>query len=813
MAPSSRFLRPVLVLLLVHAGSNSVSASSEVVLDAQIPVPVAGDAQALLPFRLWRGEEPVDALEAFRARHGQSRAWRQSLLPQVCAQPGVECHRVSPVVFSSSIDSPGGGSFGVLQVLEGQEPYDAVVAFAADRNLGRDARLSILDAVCTRLQERSPCTRSRALVYRQRVQGEGDSTIGHLEVFDDDEPVDQIYRFMVDHKVPRFALDQLVDSVCSSVFAPLVECHRRDPVVFSQRITTVSEQDQSQVDIGWLHVFLSQEPVDAVYAFAQRVGLDRGFRQNLVHHVCSSKYVTCRRHSPIVFAAPITVENGSMVGEFRLREDDELVDAAYRFAKRVNMTDDLRISLVQTLCGRENIRCTRGRARLRALPVQSDSDELLGVLEVFEGQEPADAAFAFAEQHGLTSHQAGILLDTLCGTSGEDTASIKKREHDAPDDDTDEDEQEEPLVCNRFAPVVFAVPVAGQNGSHLGQLEVLGDEEPADAIARFGNKHGLGTDEKQNLWTAVCQASGLPCTRSTGLVYQAVYTLSSGQRERLDFFDGQEPTDVIYDYGLMRNLSLRERKLFLFDVCNEPRRRPNCTRAEPMLLRVPVWETADKKMGDVEILEGQEPVDVVYAFMEKHDLFQTEPLNTSLLELVCNSTRVECSRMAPRRTLFSMQATYYGIPHTLEYVQPESDWQCEQLPSGGQQCVHYVEVLSRAFCATHMFDWHGCEARILEALRSSLAAYEEGVWRSKNLYAKLGLVRSASREQIDAAYNTLVKRFNNETQPAKYEKLRDAYRVLSDPEEKYFYDLPCVKLFGCLCGKRQKDGGITFTPD
>lgn len=810
MASNLRLL--LLLLVLVYVGTTTAQAPPDILLDAQIPVTVAG-AQALLPFRLLRGVEPVDALEAFRERHGQSREWRAALLPQICAQPRVECRHAAPVAFSTVINAPGGGSLGVLQVLEGDEPYDAVLAFAADRNLDRDARLSVLNAVCARPQFRDVCKRNRALVYRQRVQGDGDKTLGELEIYDDAEPVDQIYRFMVDHDVPRFALDQLTDSVCSSSL--FIECHRRDPVVFSQRITTVQEQDQSQVDLGWLHILLSQEPVDVVYAFSQRFGLDRAFRKNLLHHVCSSKYVTCRRRSPIVFAAPITVENGTVVGNFRLREDEELVDAAYRFARRVNITDDLRLSLVQTLCGRENVQCTRGRARVRALPVQSEANELLGILEVFEGQEPADAAFAFAKEHGLTTHDATMLLDMLCGTGGANTASNRnaKRERDVLNDEEDDGEQEEPLVCNRFAPVVFAVPVAAQNGSHLGVLELLADEEPADAIARFGNNHGLGTDEKQNIWTAVCKASGLPCTRSTGLIYQAVYTLPSGQRERLDFYDGQEPTDVIYDYGLMRNLSLRERKLFLFEVCNEPRHRPNCTRAEPMLLRVPVWETADKKMGDVEILEGQEPVDVVYAFMEKHDLFQTEPLNTSLLELVCNSTRIECTRKAPRRTLFSMQATYYGISHTLEYVQPESDWQCEQLPNGGQQCVHYVEVLSREFCATHMFDWHGCEARILEALRSQLAFYEEGVWRSKSLYAKLGLVRSATREQIDAAYNTLVKRFNNETQPAKYEKLRDAYRVLSDPEEKYFYDLPCVKLFGCLCGKRQKDGGITFTPD
>lgn len=796
---------PLRLLLRLLAASSALQAAAqppEVLLEAQVPVELVGNVQALLPFRLLRGQEPVDALETFRARHGQSKDWRASLLRQICSQPRVECHRGAPVVFSTAVAAPDGGNLGVLELLEGVEPYDAVFDFGLAHGVQRYARLALLDAICARPPLNSGmCTQSRALVYRQRVQGDGNTVLGELEIYDDAEPADQIHRFMVDQKIPRFAFDQLLQTVCSSSAA---ECGRSVPVVFSQRITMSDPADGSTRDLGMLHVPYGEEPADVVYAFGQRLGLDRGFRENLVHHVCSNKYVKCRRRSPVVFAAPITVEDGTVVGDFQLQEGEEVADAAYRFAKRVNISDDLRFSLVRTLCGRNNITCTRGYARLRTLPVGDEAGIRLGVIEVFEGQEPADAVFEFVEQHGLTYQDSQKLLDVLCETAVPGVP--------APLIDDQEEGEKVRLICNRFAPVIFRVPISAQNGSQLGVLEVLSDEEPADAIAKFGNQHGLSTEEKQSIWTGVCKASGLPCTRSTGIMYQAVYTLPSGAQERLDFYDGVEPTDIIYDYGLMRNLTLQERKLFLFEVCNEPRHRPNCTRAEPMLIKVPVYESADKKLGDVEILEGQEPVDVVYTFMEKHDLFQTAPLNTSLLEVICNSTRVECRRPTPRRTLFSMQATYYGISHTLSYVQPESDWHCEQ-SQGGQKCVHYVEILSREFCATHMFDWQGCETRILEALRSQLGFYEEGLWRSKNLYAKLGLVRSASREQIDVAYNTLVKRFNNETQPDKYEKLRDAYRVLSDPEEKYYYDLPCVKLFGCLCGKRQKDGGITFTPD
>ncbi|TYZ57016.1 hypothetical protein PybrP1_012572 [[Pythium] brassicae (nom. inval.)] len=642
-----------------------------------------------------------------------------------------------------------------------------------------------------------------ALEAMRRVVLDEDSDGAVLEILDNEEPVDQIHRFIVDHALPEAAYLQLLRAVCG---VNSITCLRQQPLAYARQVSSEDGRD-----LGRLEVPLGDEPADAVFAFAGARGLSRAFRRELLRHVCEDRYVHCARQQPYVFVAPIRVENGSEVGVLRLLEDEELADAVFHFARETNITVEVRASLFETLCPRDAITCTRGQALLRELPVSSgEHSEHLGVIRVFEGQEPADVVHAFAQQHRLSSHDELVLLETLCGTSPSAPAPASASAGARP---------EVKLECNRYAPVVFAVPVAAPNGTRLGVLEVLLNEEPADAIARFGNKHGLGPDEKLNVWKAVCESSGLPCTRSRGLIYQTVYTVpeiqdGSGKpvRELLAFMDGEEPTDVIYEYGQTRNLTLRQRKLLLHSVCNEPRRRPNCTRAEPMLLQIPVWETQHKKMGDLEILEGQEPIDMVYAFLEKHDLFQTEPLNTTLLATVCNSTRVTCARSRPRRILFSLQATYAGVSHTLQYVRPETDWICEQHEVGGQTCVHYVEVLAKQFCATHMFDWAGCDVRILDALRSQLEMYETHMWRGKNLYAKLGLVKSATTEEIDAAYNMLVKRFNNETEPYKYEKLREAYATLSDPEEKYFYDLPCLKFFG-LCGKKKKDGSISITCD
>ncbi|ETI43488.1 hypothetical protein F442_11413 [Phytophthora nicotianae P10297] len=768
----------------------------EVLLEVQLPLEPPPEHRQFL---LLSGQEPVDTLEAFRVRHGQTLKWRYNMLVQICQRPRVVCRREVPMVYSMQIQAPGGGILGELEILEAVEPADAVLGFALQHSIGREGRATILNAVCA--VPHVTCTRYRALMHSKTVAGDGGTQIGKLDIYDDVEPIDQIYKFVKDHKLPMPAMEQLLRVTCSAIGDS--QCLRELPIVYSQRIVVKDDETGAPRQLGNLQIPLGQEPADLVYDFGLHYGLAKPFRQNLVRKVCEDKYVTCKRLKPIVFASPVNVENGTTVGVLSIREDEELVDAVHRFSRQTNITRDLQISLFQALCGsRDGILCTRGQALLRSTPVSDGSGQILGYVNIYEGQEPADVVYQFAEQHNLAPGDHDVLLDSFCNPPKP-----------TPGQDEDDEDENETLTCSRYAPVVFRAPVAAQNGSQLGILEVLANEEPADAVARFGNKHDLGPEEKKSIVNGVCKASGLECTREVGVLYEAIYTLPDGRRERLPFYDGQDSTDVIYEYGLMRNLTLRQRQKFLIEVCNEPRKRPNCTRAEPMLINIPVWESASTKLGDVQILEGQEPVDVVYAFMEKHDLFQTAPLNTTLIEIVCNSTRVECNRTQPRRTLFSVQATYAGLSHTLEYVRPESDWICETEPHGGQRCVHYVEVLAKKFCERHMYEWDACGSRILEALRQQLEFYEIRMWKAKDMYAKLGLVKTASREQIDAAYNTLVKRFNNETEPYKYEKLKEAYRVLSDPEEKYYYDLPCVKLFGCLCGKRQKDGGITFTPD
>ncbi|RHY31120.1 hypothetical protein DYB32_003742 [Aphanomyces invadans] len=501
-----------------------------------------------------------------------------------------------------------------------------------------------------------------------------------------------------------------------------------------------------------------------------------------------------------------------MLGTLEIYDNQEPVDAIFAFLQPMRTSSStvafefMLRQLLQVVCQPAIATCTRTIPRLFHHPIVVADP--VGPLQVFEGDEPADRVFELANRFNLSSVVRDQILNTVC-------VDIKAAIN---------------VTCTRFAPVVFQIPIT-KNASEppVGMLQILQGSSMLShyAIFRFGHEHDLSPEAQASMLPGVCEASQLPCTRTRSLRHIAV-------RDQLGipFFADDEPADVVYWYGTSRNWTLMERKQWLAELCQIQRAGEpllNCTRAEARLFHLPVMETADKEIGTLEVLEDQEPIDQVYAFLEKHDLFQTAPVNESLANITCQ--HVPCTRLRPRRILFTMQATYLGLKHSIQLVQPEEDWVCAE-SFGSKKCQHYVQVKCIEYCAKHMPSWAECEGTFVlknasvdracvpldvmgNALRQHLTYYEEDLWKKpngKDLYAKLGLVKGATSDEIEAAYHALVLRFNNETEPQKYEKLRAAYDTLHDPVKKYYYDLPCLKFFG-LCGKRQADGGISISMD
>src|ERR1700761_1795742 len=59
---------------------------------------------------------------------------------------------------------------------------------------------------------------------------------------------------------------------------------------------------------------------------------------------------------------------------------------------------------------------------------------------------------------------------------------------------------------------------------------------------------------------------------------------------------------------------------------------------------------------------------------------------------------------------------------------------------------------------------------------------------ASDFYEILGVARDADERTIKKAYFTLVRRHPPETHPTEFQRLREAYEVLSNPESRAEYD-------------------------
>ena len=145
------------------------------------------------------GTEPIDTLYNFAKQHSIERFFPQlstTLIYQLCEL--VKCNRLRPVVWSNEISSAEDGQpLGVLDVLLGDEPVDAVDAFVQNISvdLGDEVvfRNNILEVVCKSLE----CTRTTPVVFRMLVKTEdGKELLDSIDIYEGEEVIDAVDRFI-----------------------------------------------------------------------------------------------------------------------------------------------------------------------------------------------------------------------------------------------------------------------------------------------------------------------------------------------------------------------------------------------------------------------------------------------------------------------------------------------------------------------------------------------------------------------------------------------------------------------------------------
>lgn len=147
------------------------------------------------------GTEPVDTVYGFAKLHSIESLFDEiaaAVLPQLCEI--AQCTRDRPYVFSKMINNEDGKELGVLSIVLGEEPIDAIDQFfqqhqvdeivASNRN---SLRQKLWEVVCQSIK----CSRSEPVVYRRSLNDGRGQYIALIEILENGEASDVVDMFLV----------------------------------------------------------------------------------------------------------------------------------------------------------------------------------------------------------------------------------------------------------------------------------------------------------------------------------------------------------------------------------------------------------------------------------------------------------------------------------------------------------------------------------------------------------------------------------------------------------------------------------------
>ena len=438
-----------------------------------------------------------------------------------------------------------------------------------------------------------------------------------------------------------------------------------------------------------------EEPVDAAQRFVSAHGLSRDNRGKLLAHLCANRPAgtePCKRDMALLVKATVRdhrrvnatdagpdanqgnddsddddddddddaglFDRGPLVGAGPLViwENEEPADSVHRFCAANGQSAAFRRRLTRAVCSGRFSRegssgvhdgvplvCKRRAAVVLSFPLSDEHGEPLGLFTLLDGEEPADAARAFASRNRVSPGFRDALLDNICSPPG---GGPGRTGH--------------VVACSRTRALAVRRPVAAHRGypgpwhrdeagCYRDELEVWEDEEPADGVLRLARR--------------------LDAIAASGAASGAAMPLAHRQR-------------------------------LIFGICGDPDLGLACARFVPALFRLPVRDEKGEAKGVVVVLEGQRPADALLLALKEAKLaqvFKHPNLRRRLFHRLCAAaaeagTPLDCADAVPRQRAVTVELTYMGLKANLEYYFPDRRPdplfpQYHQSAAGGVGCV------------------------------------------------------------------------------------------------------------------------------
>jgi len=905
---------------------------------------------------IYAGQEAADVASSFVREHSLTVEYYTAILDDACE--AIDCERAEPALVRVPVDL-GNGNVPVLEILEFRpngytlhqelDAFDQILEFCTDYGISDDGREVLVDRVVAGNVQVNVRDVDARLVWKQAVTMPNGETMGTVEIYEGEEPVDAIYDFVfgeageaLDTENDRLRTQNvLLDHACK-----VLRCTRLRALLWQEEVLS----DAGDL-IGTVEVLQQDEPIDPINKFCFRHGLPEEFRASILAAACEE--IECTRTVPVAFEQVVNDENGVVTGTVRVLEGMEVIDGVFRFLKDGTFTGDqivLKNHFFQAACDVPGCLCTRNVAELFRNSIRGEKDAPLGELVITEYDEPVEKMWAFLEgkvEEGVVRENFFFNLKPLvCGA--------------------------ELVTCRREAPLIFQQSLQGPDKEHVGVMEVMLRQEPIDASYKFLAKNGLLAKDwdLQKLFKQMCDLDRLKgkCIRQQALKYHSApegMTAKGGTDGGPDINIGQvavwekeEVVDVLYMKKVQFNLTTMQMYELFYEICNEedvycernvavvrPRINPNkldyaknmtmlragegtCERqymgwryisgwymprkekfiqwlgteeiesvysgemfawqlfcgcfvairvAVGITLRVPYfrkWRSAVMKsrtagkgwwgvhlLGafllcsflwatgveprdyidlamhnhngliddySVEVLEGQEVADAVWAFakkaQKKHHPLLRRPIYWTMIDELCEELPDQCTRKKAFERLNFGTLKIWGQEHKIEHWKNPLATMEEEIEAG------IMGDLAKATCSRLIPAPPTC---VDDMIKHNIEQYEilDGKTRNnkKNMYYKIGVNSAADAGEIHAAASRALNklggnfspyaRVDNGTRPhhgwdhevAYAYGITDGLGELFNETDREWYDKPCEPVFGgAMCSKTDAKGNMNI---
>lgn len=294
------------------------------------------------------------------------------------------------------------------------------------------------------------------------------------------------------------------------------------------------------------------------------------------------------REYALLLSQNITLEDDETFSQKLMVYDDgkEPIDVLYDFTVK-NSIDrrfkDLSKAMLPELC--ELVGCKRDRPSIWQRPIKGEDGKTLGTLIILLGDEPIDVIDRFVQ--GLDAKNAPNrhefrhkLWDVVC-------QSVK---------------------CTRSVPVVYRKSIKNEHGRHIGEVEILENQEVIDGTVAFLQKTNQVSDEialKNYMLQDACRNPRVKCTRNVAIVFTKKFKRENGSPfNTLIIYENEEPADKVYQFCQEEN-SIEYYDGIIEIVCESVK----CRRTEAVYFSIPISGPDGEFIDTFQIKVNEEPID------------------------------------------------------------------------------------------------------------------------------------------------------------------------------------------------------------